>query len=345
MREGKTQRQKGKTPIGLLHFFLLPFSFCLLPGGGRLLIDRRSFDYWSADSSAGTVADWDDITVANRTTVGSFRGQPQDYMDAYSSWWRALQVRGLFGDQPKAGALLPMPRKFNLRAWVKNGFPPEQSDRIAKAGSVFDELLRVRWKPGRIAGYRVGTLLLDEEFDKQDARWTFDRGLWRWERGRLVQERTFRQMEEGTGWGGRAILEGAADPSAGPILIAGLARITGGHGYGKLGLCGGYIPGNLTSGLESLVSRSTISVSNPNTKAVDAKENVLASLEADVQFVMLIDGTRVQAKTWNPAIQNEPAEWQLSGDIPATKLGTALMLETEIWAYWEHVAVWRVQKE
>jgi len=114
---------------------------------------------------------------------------------------------------------------------------------------------------------------------------------------------------------------------------------------GKLGLCGGYVPGTLTSGLECLVSRSTVSVNCPNTAPQDAKPHGLASVDADVQFVMLIDGTRVQAKVWNPAIQDEPPEWQVSRDVPAAKLGTALMLETEIWAYWEHVAAWQMEKE
>ena len=160
-----------------------------------------------------------------------------------------------------------------------------------------------------------------------------------------MQEGTFRGLEEGSGWGGRAILDNAANPGAGPILIAGLCRVTYGQQYGKLGLCGGYVPGNLTSGLECLFSRSTVSVSSPNTAAQDAKPHGLASVDTDVQFVMLIDGTHVQAKVWNPSMQDEPAQWQVSRDIPTAKLGTALMLETEIWAYWEHVAVWQMEKE
>jgi len=317
-----------------------------VPGGGRVLLDRRSFDYWSAEPTAVQAADWDQTAVVTRTSISSFSGSAQQFTDAYRDWWQELQAKGLFGEKPDARALLPVPKGFSLRAWWQAGFRPEQRQQILAAADGLP-LPSARYQPpAQLAGYKVGAPLLIENFAKQNDRWAFERGKWQWASGKLAQVTTLRDLEEGAGWGGLAISKEVANPQQTPLLITASGRITFGYNYGKFGIIGGYLPGQPMSGLTCQVWGSSIMVGKPETQGIATKPaaELLKSPTDSLQFLLLLDGNTLRAKVWNRGTQPEPADWQFTGTIPTAQLGSALALETEIVGCWDDVRVWKLEK-
>ena len=317
-----------------------------VPGGGRVLLDRRSFDYWSTEPTTVQAVDWDQTAVSTRTSISSFSGSTQQFTDAYRDWWQELQGKGLFGETPDGHALLPVPKRFNLREWWQAGFQSAQRQQILAAAAGL-RLPSARYQPpAQIAGYQVGAPLLAERFEKQDDRWSFERGKWQWEPGKLAQVTTSRDLEEGAGWGGLAILNEVANPQKTPLLIAADGRISFGYGYGKFGIIGGYLPGQPTSGLTCQVWGSSIMVGKPETQGLTTKPaaELVKSPTDSMQFLLLLDGNTLRAKVWNRGTQPEPADWQFTGTIPDAQLGSALALETEIVGFWDDVRVWALEK-
>jgi hypothetical protein len=313
------------------------------PGGGRLLLDRRSFDYWPSESL--------DASGANngfaRTSIEDYSGSSQEFTDAYTGWWQGLKLRGLIDDKVLPGALMPLPANFALADWWKNGFPIKTRQSVLDAVSQLPLVSEFWQPPSTIDGYQIGKVLFEDDFKKKNEHWSFEGGVWRWSGDQLVQATTQLMVREGSSWGGRAVMKDVADPRAGPILIEANGRVTGSPRYGTFGVGGGYIPGNPSSGLECSTVTTQLRAGSPtNNSWLPAKdvESVVRSWANDFQFVVLLDGTTIKAKVWNPGLQPEPADWQFSGNIPAANLGSALMLNTDSIAHWNNVRVWQLQK-
>ena len=291
------------------------------------------------------MSDWDNTAVVTRLSVGSYTGTPEQFSEAYQTWWTALDKKGLFGDTPLAKVLNPVDKGFELNAWFRQGFSTDQSEAIMLAGTKLG-LEDERWQPPpKLDGYALGRLIFTDEFTKANDRWKLNPGHWRWERGRLVQEGTFRRLEEGEGWGGRAILDEVADPRMTPLLVEAVGRVSYGVNYGKFGVTVGHTAKDVTSGLECLLIGNEMSACRPSSRVENSVPHRVHTQSTDIQFILLTDGTRLRAKVWNAGTQSEPPHWQVDADLKDAILGSALMLETEIWASWDHVRVWELKRE
>jgi hypothetical protein len=138
-----------------------------------------------------------------------------------------------------------------------------------------------------------------------------------------------------------------ANPNETPILIEAVGRITFGYGYGRFGVFGGYPNDGSPSALGcDIAGKSVLAAGLFSASLQDILlDTLLKSPEDDIAFLVLLDGPVVRAKVWNPGSQPEPPDWQLTAELKTVKYGSALVLETNIGGYWDHVNVWKVKKE
>lgn len=315
--------------------------------GGRLLLDRRSFDYPGGGPSSTQRSDWDGNAVVTRTATGLHTGDSQQFLDFYQPWWSQLRDKGLLGDKVLPGALVPLPRDFSLAAWWREGFPAAEAKAIRAAAARL-RLASTEWSPPeKIAGLAVDRLLFADDFSAHDPRWKTDQGRWSWEDGRLTQLVTPRELEEGRGWGGTAILPGVAEPQAAPILIHAVGRITYGYAYGKFGVAGGGTLGDYyRRGVACHVHGTSIVAGAMHDKPLANRPatDLLKTTTGDIAFLLLLDGKTLKAKVWNAGAQPEPPDWQLQVEATEARLGDGLALITDIGGYWKSVRVWRLRK-
>lgn len=318
-------------------------------GGGQVLLDRRSFDYWPAEAAVSQTMDWDGKAVVTRTATSRHSGSSQQFNDAYRKWWADLKAKGLLDGTPNAKALLPVPHGFALRDWWQNGFNVETRKRILTAEAQLG-LPPNHWEPpAELGGYQLVKVLFADDFATKNDRWVFDGsgGPWRWSAGRMEHHLTSRLIEEKWPDSVRAVMADVADPQATPLLIEACGRMTFLQRYGRFGVCGGYIPKERDSGLICGIRQTALFVGAPpdeelgQPKAVD---DLLQAWDADVQFVVLLDGKTIRAKIWNWGLQPEPKDWQYQGTLEKVKLGSALMLDTNIGGYWNRVRIWQLKK-
>jgi hypothetical protein len=342
LKAARSARAVAGTPDQVIYTFA---------NGGRLLLDRRSFDYWTPHKGLRHLYWWRWIAAESLTGVADARGGSQQFSDAYNEWWNGLNYRGLVTGNVKANVLLPLPARFELAKWWKSGFDQTARERIVAAASKLD-LPPQRWLPSaQIGGYRVGKVLLDDTFDQKSDRWTFEGGIWKWEDGRLMQTPSAREVREasvsGRSAGGFAVAKDVADPNKTPILIEARGCMVEQPGYGRFGVAGGWIPNRYNSGLQGLVGNGKDVVAGHEDQwlpQIYPANTLLHSLLEDIQYVLLIDGKSLRFKVWNPETQSEPKEWQLSGTLDNAQMGTAIMLNTRASGYWDHVRVWQLEK-
>ena len=290
--------------------------------GGRLLLDRRSFDYWSSDYGTDTAAGWDDYMAKRRTQIGDYSGTAQQFQDAYSTWWLLLNEEGLFGSTPLAAALLPVPSYYDLATWWQNGFADADCQAIRDAFAPLG-LPDGRWVPPTVLnGFTIGTLLFDDDFDTQLPGWiTVGGNDWYWQDSRLYQNVTIRDLNEGDPWGGDACYGNLANPSTTPILIEAEGRITFGATYGKFGVYGGTDPTNpYCTGIGMKLAQGTLEPADSYEQPLQYIANGLSSLTDDIDFLLLIEGKTMYGMIWNPSSQPQPANWMFTATVPSATL-------------------------
>jgi hypothetical protein len=311
----------------------------LFPQNGRLVLDRRSFDYWFQPSPF-------------RTCLPDYlrSGDRARYSDAYHEFYGALVDHGIDAQQSTPFGLMDLTGIYdvvgNFAVWWATGFPATVQQQIVAQGQALGLPRGDLWTPpAQLATsggtYAVGaTPIFTDQFARGAAGpWMLGAGgNWFWENNQLEQCVQARVTYGGGPWGDDATASYSVAPGT-PVLAAAAGQMMNESIFrlGDLGI-------SVANQLHVSFRQGGLLAGPLNDSSQWVSTPTLPSAVTDLlQIVAIVDGNTLSAKAWTWREQPE-LPWQFDNLQFTGTPESMVRLISIMPCRWANVRLWPLTK-